>query len=185
MTKMDVEKIAAIVEAILFVAGDPVERETITKALEITDVELSAAVERLEGELDFNLRGLKLIQFADKLQLCSRPDYADYIERVFSPVQKQSLSGTLLETLSVIAYKQPITKQDVETVRGVRCDYSVSVLTRLGLIAEVGRKDALGRPILYGTTDEFLRHFALTTLDDLPELNLSAESEPEEFDGAL
>ncbi|MGI5900294.1 MAG: SMC-Scp complex subunit ScpB [Christensenellales bacterium] len=180
---MEIEKIAAAVEAILFVAGDPVERQDIERALEISDVELSAAVEKLEAELDFNLRGLKLIQFSDKLQLCSRPDYADYVERVLSPIQKQSLSGTLLETLSVIAYKQPITKQDVENVRGVRCDYSVAVLTKLRLIAEVGRKESLGRPILYGTTDEFLRHFGLSTIDELPKLNLGEPSQ--EFTEAL
>lgn len=180
---MEIDKIAAAIEAILFVAGDPVERQVIARALEITDMELSAAVEKLEAELDFNLRGLKLIQFSDKLQLCSRPDYADYVERVLSPVQKQSLSGTLLETLSVIAYKQPITKQDVENVRGVRCDYSVAVLTKLGLIAEVGRRESLGRPILYGTTDEFLRHFGLSTIDELPELDLGEPAQ--EFTEAL
>ncbi len=174
---MELENIAAAVEAVLFVSGDPIERDSLLKALEISAIELAAAVERLEDRLSGPCCGLKLLQFGNKLQLCTRPEYADLVERALTPVRRQSLSGTLLETLSVIAYKQPITKQEVEGVRGVRCDYSVSVLSRLGLIREVGRKETLGHPILYGTTDEFMRHFGLSTLDELPSLNLEEEAE--------
>jgi len=177
----DINKIAGAVEAILFVAGDPIERSTITHALEITDLQLSRAIEVLESELDFNMRGLKLMQYSNKLQLCTRPEYADFVERALNPAPRQTLSNTLLETLSVIAYKQPVTKQEIETVRGVKCDYSVSVLTKLGLIYEAGRKETLGRPIMYGTTDEFLRHFGIASLDDLPTLDL----ESGEFDAPV
>lgn len=177
---MEISTIAGAVEAVLFVAGDPVETADLAQALEVTDVELAAALSMLENELDYNMRGLKLLRIGSKVQLCTRKEYADYVERVLSPTQKQPLTNTLLETLSVIAYRQPITKADVELVRGVRCDYSVSVLQKLGLICEVGRKETLGRPVLYGTTDEFLRHFAITDLSELPELNLTPPEETEE-----
>lgn len=173
---MDKIKAAAALEAILYVAGDPVDIEVLKQALELTDMELAAAAEQLSDTYEAEGRGLKLLQFSDKLQLCTKPELANAVERALSPIQKQTLTGTLLETLSVIAYKQPITKQEVENIRGIHCDYSVSALTKLGLICEAGRKDALGRPILYKTTDEFLRYFGLASLDDLPRLGTSDET---------
>lgn len=101
-------------------------------------------------------------------------NYAKYVEKLLQPVQKQSLSQAVMETLAVIAYRQPVTKAEIELIRGVKCDYSVQMLVSRGLIEEVGRKEALGRPILYGTTDAFLRHFCLTSLADLPEIDFSA-----------
>jgi segregation and condensation protein B len=177
------QQIAGAVEAILFVAGDPVDASVLTAALEITRLELEAALEALEEDLHKDARGIQLMRYGDRLQLCTRPVYADYVERALNPTQRQSLTGTLLETLSVIAYKQPVTKADVEQVRGVKCDYSVAALTRLGLIEEVGRRETLGRPILYGTTEDFLRHFGISSLDELPALNLQQPSEP--FDEPL
>ena len=103
------------------------------------------------------------------MQLSIRGEYAPYVEALLQPVQKQSLSQAALETLSIIAYKQPVTKADVESVRGVKCDYSLQLLQKRELICEVGRKETLGRPVLYGTTDRFLEHFGLASLEDLPE----------------
>ena len=101
------------------------------------------------------------------------PDYAKYVEMLLQPVQKQSLSQAVMETLSIIAYRQPVTKAEIEAVRGVKCDYSVQSLLTKGLIAEVGRKETLGRPILYGTTDAFLRHFCISSVSELPEIDFS------------
>lgn len=163
-----------IVEAILFVTGNAVEKSEICRAMEITPQELDETLDALESGYDFDRRGLRLLRFGAHVQLATRPDYAPYVEKLLQPVQKQSLSQAVMETLAVIAYKQPVTKAEIELVRGVKCDYSVQSLVAKGLIEEVGRKEALGRPILYGTTDAFLRHFCLTSLADLPEIDFSA-----------
>ena len=107
-------------------------------------------------------------------------DYAKYVENLLQPVQKQSLSQAIMETLAVIAYRQPVTKAEVEQIRGVKCDYSIQALAAKGLIEEAGRKEALGRPILYATTDSFLRHFCISSLDELPEIDFSKLAKPEE-----
>ena len=124
------------------------------------------------SELD--RRGLRLLRFGAHVQLATRPDYAPYVEKLLQPVQKQSLSQAVMETLAVIAYRQPVTKAEIEQIRGVKCDYSVQSLTAKGLIEEVGRKETLGRPILYGTTDAFLRHFCISSVAELPEIDFSA-----------
>ena len=146
-----------IVEAILFVTGNAVEKSEICRAMGITHEELEETLNALEGGYDYDRRGLRLLRFG---QLATRPDYAKYVEKLLQPVQKQSLSQAVMETLAVIAYRQPVTKAEIELIRGVKCDYSVQMLVSRGLIEEVGRKEALGRPILYGTTDAFLRHLA-------------------------
>ena len=167
---LSVKELAGMIEAILFVAGDPVERKVLALALEITDLQLEAALEQLTDHLESARSGIKLMRYEDKLQLVTKAHTADYVERALNPAQKQNLSGALLETLSVIAYKQPVTKADVEQVRGVKCDYSVQSLLQKGLIKEVGRKEALGRPILYATTDKFLEHFGISDIRELPPL---------------
>ena len=163
-----------IVEAILFVTGNAVEKREICRALEILPAQLEETLDALESGYDFDRRGLRLLRFGEHVQLATRPDYAPYVEKLLQPVQKQSLSQAIMETLAVIAYKQPVTKAEIEAVRGVKCDYSVRSLVAKGLIEEVGRKDALGRPILYGTTDAFLRHFCISSLAELPEIDFSA-----------
>ena len=163
-----------IVEAILFVTGNAVEKREICRAMEITEAELDKTLDVLESGYDFERRGLRLLRFGAHVQLATRPDYAKYVERLLQPVQKQSLSQAVMETLAVIAYRQPVTKAEIELVRGVKCDYSVQSLVSKGLIEEVGRKEALGRPILYGTTDAFLRHFCLSSLSDLPQIDFTA-----------
>ncbi len=142
----------------------------LSAALGVTEIETIQAVEKLERDLDKDRRGIMLRRYGDHIRLETRAEYAPYVERMLQPVQRQSLSQTAMETLAVIAYRQPTTKGEVEQVRGVKCDYSVQSLLQKGLIKEVGRKEALGRPILYATTDKFLEHFGISDIRELPPL---------------
>lgn len=156
------------IEAILFVAGEAVRVEDLAKALNITLPQLGDALNELRDEYDFAQRGFCLKRFGHQVQLATRALYSTDVVRLLQPVQKQSLSQAVMETLAVVAYRQPVTKAEVEQIRGVKCDYSIHSLVTKNLITEVGRKDTLGRPILYGTTEEFLSHFGLEALEDLP-----------------
>ena len=165
---MDIPELAHVIEAILFVAGEPVNVREIQRALDVTEDETRQAIDALDSDYSYHRRGITLKRFGQHIQLSTRAEYAPYVERLLQPIQKQSLSQSALETLAVVAYKQPVTRLEIEAVRGVKCDYSVQSLVNKGLIEEVGRKEALGRPILYGTTDKFLSHFGLSSLDQLP-----------------
>lgn len=160
--------LAGRIEAILFVAGEPVRIEELAKALDVTVRQVEDEITKLRDEYDFHQRGFTLKRFGHQVQLATRALYATDVVHLLQPVQKQSLSQAAMETLAVIAYKQPVTRAEIEQVRGVKCDYSVQSLMKKELIMEVGRKEALGRPILYGTTENFLSHFGLTSLEDLP-----------------
>lgn len=165
---MDMNELAHVIEAILFVAGEPVEVHELQRALEITEDETWQAIDALDSDYSYHRRGICLKRFGNHIQLSTRADYAPYVERLLQPIQKQSLSQSAMETLAVIAYRQPVTKLEIEAIRGVKCDYSVQSLTNKNLIEVVGRKETLGRPMLYGTTDFFLSHFGLSSLNDLP-----------------
>ena len=165
------------IEAILFVAGDPVSIRDLSRALELDEKKLEGILKDLESEYDFNQRGFMIKRFGDKVQLATRPLYAGDVVHLLQPVQKQSLSQAAMETLAVVAYKQPVTRAEVEQVRGVKCDYSLQSLINKGLIQEVGRKDTIGRPILFGTTDEFLSRFGIETLENLPPLPEPGEAD--------
>lgn len=168
-----------IIEAILFVAGEPVLLKDIQRNLDVSELEAVQAVDELERHLSEQQRGIVLKRFGGHIQLATRAEYAPYVEKMLQPVQKQSLSHAALETLAVVAYRQPVTRLDVELVRGVKCDYSIQSLVNKNLIQEVGRKDTVGHPILYGTTDQFLSHFGLSAIEDLPEpifMNASEEN---------
>ena len=176
---MDEKKLRCVVEAILFVAGEALSIADLAHALDMTAAELIPVLDSLRDEYDREERGVRLNRFGMSVQLSTRPDYAPYIERLLQPVQKQSLSQAVMETLSIIAYRQPVTKADIEAIRGVKCDYSVQLLLARGLIQEAGRRETLGRPLLYTTTDKFLEHFGLEGLFDLPkEKEESAEEVP-------
>ena len=172
---MELNELCAVIEAVLFVSGEPVEHDAMQEALEVTPELLDEALAALEGEYEFGKRGIRLSRFGSCVQLTTRPDYAPYVERLLQPVQKQSLSQAALETLAVVAYKQPVTRSEVEAIRGVKCDYSIQSLIQKRLIQDVGRKDTLGRPILYATTDEFLRHFCIASLSELPAVDLTVQ----------
>ena len=156
------------IEAILFVAGEAVSIKDLARALQTGEKEIRSAVSALRDEYDYEQRGFLLKRFGDNIQLATRPLYAGDVVRLLQPVQQQSLSQAAMETLAVVAYKQPVTRAEVEQIRGVKCDYSLQSLMNKGLIRENGRKDTIGRPILYCTTDDFLSHFGLEGLDDLP-----------------
>lgn len=168
---MDEKEMMAIIEAVLFVSGDPVSIKDISDLLKI-DVEVGRKLmDRMNDVFTSQGRGLQLIQVEDTYQLVTRPEYADYIKQFTGIRKEQSLSKACLETLSIIAYKQPVTKADIEQLRGVKCDHSIAMLLERNLIQEVGRLNAPGRPKLYGTTPAFLKSFGLTSLQDLPPLD--------------
>lgn len=160
--------LAGRIEAILFVAGEAVRIEEMAKALNVSVRAVENEIAKLRDEYDFHQRGFTLKRFGHQVQLATRALYAADVVHLLQPVQKQSLTQAAMETLAVVAYKQPVTRAEVEQVRGVKCDYSIQSLMKKELIMEVGRKEALGRPILYGTTENFLSHFGLTSLEDLP-----------------
>ena len=168
---------AGVVEAILFVTGNAVPVADIAKAIGLSDEEMDDTLNALESMCDYERRGVRLFRYGKHVQLSTRPEYAPYVEKLLQPVQQQTLSQAILETLAVIAYRQPATKGEIEQIRGVKCDYSVQSLLNKGLIEELGRKESLGRPILYGTTDAFLRHFGISSLDDLPEIDFEKLAE--------
>lgn len=158
------------VEAVLFVAGEAVRVDDLAKALSITVKELEVCLNELRDEYDFAQRGFCLRRFGSQVQLSTRALYAPDVVHLLQPVQRQSLSQAIMETLAVVAYRQPVTRAEIEAVRGVKCDYSVQALVKKGLIMEVGHKDAIGHPTLYGTTDAFLQHFGISSLEELPPL---------------
>ena len=173
--------LAGRIEANHFVAGEPERVEQLAKALNVTVRQGENELAKLRDEYDFNQRGFTLKRFGHQVQLATRALYATDVVHLLQPVQKQSLTQAAMETLAVIAYKQPVTRAEVEQVRGVKCDYSVQSLMKKELIMEVGRKETLGRPILYGTTENFLAHFGLSTLDDLPPMpEIPTEEKPDD-----
>lgn len=158
----------AAIEAILFTMGESVETPKIAAAIEQDIPTTVKLIHRLMERYDKQDRGIKIIELGDSFQLCTKAETYEYIIRVASQPKKQVLTDVLLETLSIIAYKQPITKQEIEGIRGVSCDHAVNKLVEYGLVDEVGRLDAPGRPILFGTTEAFLRSFGVRNVDELP-----------------
>lgn len=176
------EQISAV-EAVLFASGEPVAVQALIEMLGVTAPEFEPVLQGLALRYDED-RGVRLMRFDDSLQLCTRPQYMDLIEKVLQPVRKQTLTQAALETLAVVAYRQPVTRMEIEQIRGVQCDRAVATLLHYGLIAEVGRKESIGRPILYGTTEKFLQHFALTSLEALPRLaQVKVDEELTDFGG--
>lgn len=170
MISMDMTQVAQTIEAILFAMGDAVEIADIASSMEIEENEVRKGAELLNKKYSDTSSGIRLIEIADCYQLSSNPACYEYIKKV-SQIKKQSgLSSAAIETLSIIAYNQPVTKGTVEFIRGVDSTYSVNRLIERGLIDELGRAETPGRPILYGTTMEFLRTFGLKNLEELPPL---------------
>lgn len=165
----EIEKLPELVEGILFVAGQGVELKDIAEKLEVDIKQISKAIETLKEKHAND--GINIITYKNSAQMCSNSVYADDIATVLNPIREKQLTKAALETLAIIAYKQPITRLEIEQVRNVNSDYAMQVLTNFKLIEVVGRKDAVGKPLLYGTTDEFLKHFNLQDVDDLPDYN--------------
>jgi len=159
------------IESILFVSGEAVDIETIAGTLDIGKPELLSVIDDMIEERQANDAGILMTRVGNKVQLCSNPNYMPHIDKALQPVKKTRLSQSLVETLAIIAYKQPVTRIEIEHIRGVKCNYSIAMLIEKGLIERAGRKKALGNPMLYKTNDEFLRHFGLASLKELPKLN--------------
>lgn len=165
---MDIERIEAVIEAVLFTMGDSVEVEKIAAAIE-HDVDTTVKIiHNMMDKYESEDRGIKIIELDNAFQMCTKPEFYDNLIKVASQPVKYVLTDVLLETLSIIAYKQPITKMEIEKIRGVSCDFAVNKLVEYGLVKEVGRLDAPGRPMLFGTTENFLRSFGVQSIDDLP-----------------
>ena len=162
------KELKEIVLSILFVAGDGLDKDFILQKLEITPKELDEAINELCAEYNGD-KGVHVIKYKNKVQLCSNPEFADYISEVLNPVRERSLTRAALETLAIIAYKQPITKLEIEDIRRVNSDYAVQILSEQNMIEVVWRKDAVGKPLLFCTTENFLKRFNLQDLADLPD----------------
>lgn len=167
----------AVVEAVLFTMGKSVETAELAAALGCTREEAAAAAGRLAKRCDEEGRGLQLLRLEDSWQLATRQEHYEALSRVAKTPKKQSLSQAVLETLSIIAYRQPVTKAEIAKIRGVSSDHAVNKLIEYGLVCEVGRLDAPGRPVLFATTEEFLRRFGVDSREDLPEATPDQEAE--------
>lgn len=162
------EKLTNIIEAILFASGKSVALSDLAEKLNVPMADVKKALSVLKERYQDD-GGIQLLQFNGKAQLGSNPIYKENVEAVLNPIREKELTRTILECAAIIAYKQPITKTEIELLRGTSSDYAIRALLDLGLIFPCGRKDAIGRPILYATTDEFLKRFKLNTLEDLPD----------------
>lgn len=162
------ENLKEIILSVLFVAGDGIEKSFIAEKLEVNEKEVNKVVEELKKEYSGE-KGIHIIEFKNKVQLSSNPNYATQISGVLNPIREKSLTRAALETLAIIAYKQPITKLDIEDIRGVNSDYAVQILLDQNMIEVVGRKDAVGKPLLFGTTESFLKRFNIKDIEELPD----------------
>ncbi len=180
--KLTNEQIRAACEAILFASGEPVEAARIAEALELEIDVVTGALWELTRSLDERGSGICLLRLGSKYQLCSRVEYAQQVRSVLDIKKNAPLSPAAFEVLAVVAYNQPVTKAYIEQIRGVDCSGVVSTLCQKGLLEEKGRLDLPGRPLLYGTTPDFLRCFCLSSLADLPELPEKPEIDAEQDD---
>ncbi|NLY85897.1 MAG: SMC-Scp complex subunit ScpB [Tissierellia bacterium] len=167
---MENRELKSIIEALLFTWGDPLELKDIASIIEKEESQVEKLLEEMISEFDYNRRGIRIMKINNSYQLSTRPEHFEWIKKLSSPKFTKSLSNAALETLSIIAYRQPIIKSDIEAIRGVRCDKAIETLIERGLVVELGRLEKVGRPILYGTTDLFLKTFGLESLDQLPPL---------------
>lgn len=173
---MDTIKCKAAIEAVLFATGSAVEKNILKNVIvkegeQLSDKTFKKAVESLLEDYSSEERGIRLIELNGKLQLCTKNEYYDALIQLVNAPEKRTLTDVLLETLSIVAYKQPVTRAEVEKIRGVSCAHAINRLVDFNFITEVGRLDAPGHPILFGTTDDFLRAFGISSMDDLPDIS--------------
>lgn len=167
-TDMNLSKLQAVIEAILFTMGEAVELERIAAATEQDEDTCRRVIHNMMDQYDKEDRGIQIIELDGAFQMCTKASMYESLIRIAHVPKKHVLTDVLLETLSIVAYKQPVTKLDIEHIRGVKSDHPVNKLLEYGLICEAGRLDAPGRPILFATTEEFLRNFGIGSLEDLP-----------------
>ena len=169
-----VENPKAVVEAVLFAMGNSVELKKLASVLNMSDTETKALIGSMQEEYNSDVnRGITIVELEGSIQMCSKTEMYEHLMKIATVPKHYSLTDTVLETLSIVAYKQPVTRIEIEKIRGVNCDHAVNKLLEYGLITELGRLDAPGRPLLFGTTEEFLRCFGVKSLDELP--TVSAE----------
>lgn len=171
---MDKEKLVNKLEAILFASGKEIEIDFLLEKLQISRTKFDKALTALRNKYSDDC-GINVLMFKNKLQFATNPKYIDAVAEVLNPIREKELTKAMLETLSIIAYKQPITRLEIEEIRGVDCTYAVQTLSKMNLIEVVGKKDAVGKPLLFGTTDEFLKRFSLNDLGDLPDYESLAD----------
>lgn len=182
---MEIKQIEAVIEAVLFTMGDSVELEKIADTIEHDKETTRKLIYNMMARYEEEDRGIRIIELENSFQLCTKQEMYEYLIRIAKQPKRYVLTDVLLETLSIIAYKQPITRLEVEKIRGVKSDHAVNKLVEYNLVAEAGRLDAPGRPLLFGTTEEFLRRFGVQSLDELPAFDtekmedLKAEAEDE------
>lgn len=169
---MEKEKMKAILESVLFTMGESVDISRLSQVLDLPVKEVKALLDEMKAEYDNAAdKGVTIMELDGAYQMCSKPDMYEWLIKIASTPRKYTLTDSLLETLSIIAYKQPVTKMEIEKIRGVSCDHAVNRLLEFDLIMEVGRLDAPGRPLLFGTTEQFLRSFGVTSIEELPQMN--------------
>lgn len=169
--KMERSKACSVIEAVLFAMGDAVEISRLAEVIEEDVLTTRAILEEMELRYKKEARGITLAWLEDSVQLCTKADMYEYLVKIAKTPKKMTLTDTVMETLSIIAYKQPVTRMEIERIRGVSCDHAINKLLEYDLICELGRLDAPGRPLLFGTTEQFLRCFGVKSIGELPEMN--------------
>ena len=182
---MNVNEMQAAAEAMLFACGEPLEIERIAEILEIDVENAESLVLNIAAKYDDSNSGIKIVKMDKKYQICTRKEYAEQVRDILDMKKNAPLSQAAFEVLAVVAYNQPITKAYIEQVRGVDCSGVISTLCQKGLIEEVGRLELPGRPLIYGTTAEFLKCFCITSLDDLPDIPELNEKSVEEQEAEI
>lgn len=175
-------KMKSAIEALLFVSGEPLTIKDLSNSLEVPPKTISNILNEMILDYEEEKRGIKLISINGEYQLVTKAENSDYIQKLLKKNKRQSLSQASLESLAIIAYKQPITRVDIDEIRGVKSESAISKLLEKDLIKEVGRLEVPGRPILFGTTEEFLRQFGLKELNELPSLDLYSDKEEAAID---
>ena len=168
---MEREQQEAVIEAVLFTMGESVEISKLAELIEESKATTKKIVYEMKEKLQQANRGIDIVELEDSFQMCTKTEMYEYLIKIAKSPRKYVLTDSVLETLSIIAYKQPVTRADVEKVRGVNCDHAINRLIEFNLVTELGRLDAPGRPLLFGTTEEFLRRFGIHSLEALPEMN--------------
>ena len=168
---MKIKETEAAIEAILFAMGGSVELSRIAKAIGVDEKTTGKIIRNMMDRYQEENRGIQIIELENSFQMCTKKEYYEYLINIALHPQKPVLTDVMLETLSIIAYKQPVTKAEIEKIRGVKCDHAINKLVEYNLVQELGRLDAPGRPILFGTTEEFLRCFDVQSVEELPDMN--------------
>ena len=181
---MELQKIEAAIEAILFTMGEAVEVDKIASAIEHDKETTRKLIRNMMDKYNAEDRGIRIIELENSFQLCSKTEYYDVLIKIAKQPKKYALTDVQLEVLSIAAYKQPITRAEIEKIRGVNSDHAINKLVEYGLVEEIGRLNAPGRPALFGTTEDFLRNFGVTSIEELPTLSATEiadfEAEAEE-----